>query len=731
MTKRRGLVLGLVAGALAGFGAMGAHEVAMARQKSIVLVRFQAGYFARSGKFIPVAGRGATNVDRNAVLMFIFSGAVDTGANLRSTLPLTLAEQSELEGLRLKLNEGTATPAEQRRFKELGGDPNSTFDPGAITRRRNPDTTARVVATGSVSSDSVRIVSTAGGGETQARGVFFKVRKPRRRRYVGNRFVFNPRFVVATFNQPNEIDYNPDGFDALTPFAVSIDGGPGATNLLTLVTNLDGIPLSQAFTTTFTTSDRYVQDFTRPEIRTTSPTDGTPNVPSDDDIEIAFNEPMDVATFQLPRFLGDTAATVQVAYTQSPLNGALAGNDVLASVRVKPQTAGNVVQLRPLQGFGRGPHEIQVTITDGVTDLSGNNIIRQQQFVFTTEENLLAEFIGDTVETFDGIAQLDQTFTPSPTTDNVLADWNSPTFPGELTTQVTETAFDITGPAPGSFTNVWFPRAVRWQMLFTSTDMGGRPRTLTGFSWFQDGTQLNLTYPSTKVTIGNASEIIASGGFGGGTAPPGPQASHYGETPVVVSLPSNYTIPATGLVPGELFRRTPGPIWSSNFNTDGQSGVILELEHFGNGTAGNLAENWQIDNAYPLNAMTFSLFQDNPPVIQGQPWYHSLQLNFLTPGAEAQSQFYNTQHSTVRYVPQQVVPFTQPQGTVVLIEWQGGRADVNNPVVLDPSTLSAWTNDIRSLASNPFVRFRVTLQNNLTTQTSPSVDTLTIPFTFR
>ena len=64
---------------------------------------------------------------------------------------------------------------------------------------------------------------------------------------------------------------------------------------------------------------------------------------------------------------------------------------------------------------------------------------------------------------------------------------------------VSTEVFLTQGPSPNSFVNVWFPRALRWQMLFPSNDMGGRPRTLTGFSWFQTNGQLNLTYPNTQV----------------------------------------------------------------------------------------------------------------------------------------------------------------------------------------------------------------------------------------
>lgn len=743
MRLRTGLVLGLLAGGIAVCGGLAAYELAMARQKPIVVRRFLAGYYDRRGKFVPVAGRGAANVDRNAILMFVTTGAVDMGPKIVATLPLTLAEQAELAELAPKVADGTAKPEEQRRFEELGGDPRSFFEPGAIARKNSDDPNARFVATGSISADSVRIVAVAGGGEALARGVFFKVTKRGGKRVRARRFVFNPRYVAATFNKPGEIDYNPEGFEASTTYTVTMQGGNQIDSPLTVVTNLDGVPLAEQFTTEFTTSDRYAQDGTRPEIRETSPNDGSVNVPSDADVDLTFSEPMDIASFQLPRFDGDDAATVNIAYTLDATNGSLAGRNILASVRVKPQTAGNVVQIRPLQGFGRGPYIVRVTVTNGVTDLSGNNIIRQQEFTFTSEQDPTAEDFGEIRETFDDNTQQDTQWYADPTNlsgDNQAADWNVNDYEGLLRTSVDELSFDTIGPSPNGQVNVWFLRAVRWQMLFPSNDMGGRARTLTGFSWYQTGSQsgnpptftpvqANLTYPNTQIKIGHANDNVAGGGFQGGTSVPGPVASNYREVPTTIVPSINYTIPVIG---GTAPFLVPGPNWAETFNFDGQNALILEVEHFGNGTGNaGTAENWEIDNGYALNAMTFSLFQDAPPIVQAQPWYHSVRWRFLSPGAEAQSNWYNVQQAAIRWVPQQIVPFSQPQGTSVSIEWQGGKGEVNDPTTLDPTTLTTWTNDIRTLANFPFVRWHVELTNNLATGNSPQLDTLIIPYTYR
>ena len=180
MLLRRGVVLGLLAVALVASTTAVLYELAEARQRPIAVVRFLLGYFDRRDKFVATHGRGATNVDRNSIVMFVFSGAVAMGRNQKASLPQTLAERSE------------------------NADVGDIFEPGVIPTKPSPFVHARIVAAGSINTDTVVIAApTAGGGETLARGVFFKVPRPRnRRRVFRNRVSFNPRFVAATFNNP-------------------------------------------------------------------------------------------------------------------------------------------------------------------------------------------------------------------------------------------------------------------------------------------------------------------------------------------------------------------------------------------------------------------------------------------------------------------------------------------------------------------------------------------------
>lgn len=708
MSLRRSAAWVLGAGCLTLGGLALAHGLASAAQSPVVVQRFLLGYFDRKGRFVPTAGRGATNVDRNAIVMFVFSGAVDQGPNRRATLPLTLAEQAELNA-------------------QIQADPD--YDPrqdgielGVIPRKRTEDRAAYYVASGSVNQDTVQITVPTGGGSADAKGQFFKFLRPGTSKPLANRLLFHPGYNAYVYNKPGEIDYNPVALEPGTVYSVFIDGGPNPQDNINLLRNTDGLPMEVPFQTSFTTGTRYVQDFTRPQIRETAPTDDAVNVVSDADIDLTFSEPMNISSFQLPKFQTDDAWTMRVRYNpDSVRNGSLAGRNVLGTVRVKPQTAGNVVQFRPLQGFGKGPYDIDVVVTNGVTDLSGNNIIRQFQLSFGTEFNPNAENFDEIVENFDTTTKRDSTFVPSG--DYLAALWN-PSSPasakGLLSTVITETSFDIGTPSSGTGVNVWANFPIRVQQLYPASELQGRARTYSGFSWWNGVTVTGSSYPNTTIQIGHASDTVAAAGF---PTAGGASNSHFGDTPVVVTPANTYT---PGAPNGSFVR---GPTWVKNFNYDGNRGVILDVSHNGNGTAAT-QDRWRINAAYAIQTSTVTIA--GPPVTtQSNTWLYCTRFHFLTPGAEAQSLFYDIGINDARLQPQQLVPFTQPQGTSVVLVWQGAKEDPSNPGSIDPGSFSAWVSDIRQLSNHRFIRFRATLNGDLSTMTAPTIDSITIPYTYR
>ena len=255
MSLRRNLTLGLVAAGLALGGFAAAHGIAEARPNRLVVMRFLVGYFDSDGRFVPTTSGGATDVDRDAILMFVFSGPIDMGPDMRATLALTLAEQAEL----------AAAQAADPEFDPV----EDGYEPGTIPRRQATDRSAYFVATGSISSTSILIgAPQTGGFHIKAPGQFFKVlRADGSARVIRNRVIFNPLYVPSTFDQPQEIDHNPQGLDADTLYEVHVNGGNRPNHLFGLVRNLDGDRMAEPFSTTFTTTNRYLQDFTGPKIR--------------------------------------------------------------------------------------------------------------------------------------------------------------------------------------------------------------------------------------------------------------------------------------------------------------------------------------------------------------------------------------------------------------------------------------------------------------------------------
>jgi len=297
---------------------------------------------------------------------------------------------------------------------------------------------------------------------------------------------------------------------------------------------------------------------------------------------------------------------------------------------------------------------------------------------------------------------------------------------GFLAGVVTDTAFIAASPSQqiGTGVNLFGISPIHFQNYYTVTDMGARPRTITSFSW-RASSFAGLTYPNTTALMGHANDIVSAAGFpGSSTTSTGPSTSFFRDTPVTVFQPVSYNTTGQNIANYVL-----APKFSKNFAFDGTNPVILDIAHGGSGGATN--DRWQVDAAYALQTCTYANFATTPSTNGSQRWYFDTKFTYLTPGAEAQSLYYDLGRDDARILPQQIVPSTQPQGTTVTFIWQGAKSDTQNPSIPDLSTLTPWLADVRQLATYRYIRFRVQLLNNLTTKVAPSVDTLTVPFTYK
>jgi hypothetical protein len=296
---------------------------------------------------------------------------------------------------------------------------------------------------------------------------------------------------------------------------------------------------------------------------------------------------------------------------------------------------------------------------------------------------------------------------------------------GLLATQCIEKTFDVAGPnsptaqGPNSAVNIWYHSPISIQMVWPTAEMGGRARTITGFFWVL-GVPFTRTYPNLTIRMGHANDLVDAQGFAGLVY----SGSNFGDFPVQVVPTTTYrTSPA--IITGDFVR---GPDFLENFNYNGQEGLMMDLVHNGDPASNNAWERWRADINYPIQCATY-LIGTTPGA--ANKWLFTTRFRYLTPGAEAQSQFYDIGRSNARTLPQQVVPTTQPAGTSVVFQWQGAREDTINPSIPDLSTLTPWFSDIRQLASYRYIRFRATLNNNTIARTSPSVDILSMPYVFK
>jgi hypothetical protein len=218
----------------------------------------------------------------------------------------------------------------------------------------------------SVDSRTIRIGISAGPGIfLPAEGSFYQYRTyrfdPVSQTYRGrrphrNRVIFDP---TKRFDSVGT--RNPAGFEANTEYSVVIPGiesGAGRT-----VRSRAGRPLLRSFTTTFGTADAYRSDFHQPLVLRIEATDA-PGVPLDGRTGVdrgaalvaTFSEPMLESSFSL-----GSGFLVRDALSGADVSGALAFSADRRSCSFVPEA-----------GYGPGQAEIEVVLTQALTDRVGN-----------------------------------------------------------------------------------------------------------------------------------------------------------------------------------------------------------------------------------------------------------------------------------------------------------------------------------------------------------------------
>jgi hypothetical protein len=505
-----------------------------------------------------------------------------------------------------------------------------------------------------------------------------------------NRIIFDPTKIQSPAQQQN-----PYGFEAGSTYSVIIPGLDSGTSKT--VRGRKGAYLGRTFTTSFNTTDKFLQDFRPPSITKIEGSDapGVPlqnrvNVDSRADIIAYFSEPM------LP-----TAFDVNTTFTVFN-----EGQNRLVSGSIRPSPDGTFFTFRPALGYGRGPYLITVSLSTQLTDRSGNQLDRGQVLTFTSESDPLAPSYDEEVETFESNSQEDTVYTPV----DQRALWNGSKTPGQLIGVFGSQPIEIQFSNSGGHGIPWWTAQAHTQWIYNNSNVGNVPRTISGFTWRYYSVTVcqAATYSSTSVMLGHNTTSATNTNFTG----------TFSDTPVTVVNLNNYT-PDTTVV-----EWIPGPTFTTNWAYNGKDNVVLDINVPNGGARLNY---WRLFTGGPAN-ISLRAYSGGAP--QQVPYQHDIRFHYLTDKSDAQSRWYDSGTLNPTYSDPLVIQ-TVPPGTTALIQYQGAHENPFLPGTADPSTGSAWTTDpAANLAGFRFFRFRTFFTANVSTQQRPIIDEIKLPFIY-
>jgi hypothetical protein len=123
-----------------------------------------------------------------------------------------------------------------------------------------------------------------------------------------------------------------------------------------------------------------------------------------------------------------------------------------------------------------------------------------------------------------------------------------------------------------------------------------------------------------------------------------------------------------------------------------------------------------------------------PPATVGTVvrYYMDLRYHWLITHSEAQSKYYDIGAADPTYLDALIAPeiADQPAGTTSVWEFEGAKEDPNVPGTPDPINKTGWQDSLTKVSGYRFIRFRVVMGGNLSTNQAPSYDQVTFPFIF-
>jgi hypothetical protein len=630
--------------------------------KDLTVKRFLVGRLEDgTNKFVALGGRGTQNVYRDSVIMIVFSTQVDM-SKLTPSDPYSPFNHLNDRTIKIGIPAG----------------------PGLI-----------VQAEGKYDQYVLRQFNPSSG--------LFEPKK-----IYKNRVLFDP---TKRFGDP--ATQNPYGFEANSLYSVivpGLDGGDTKT-----VRTPEGEFLTTGFTTTFRTTAKYLQDYKQPRIEKIEandapgvPLEGRASVDSRADIIAFFSEPMLPAAFD-----PNTTFTV---FISSPGSGRL----VSGTIRASPD--GKSFTFRPAFGYGQGPSSVRVTLSSSLSDRSGNTLDKGAVVNFTSEYDQFAPNYSEIVEPFDDENNADWLYLPA--VDRASWDgWiGNPALPANNTNKNqgllagifgAKTQVIDQGQNNGDGYPFWISPAFA-QQLYSSGQMGGTPRTISGFQWLVYSssyqTYANATFPGTVVKLGHNTTGSLSTNLTGS----------YSDTPVtVVNNVSYKPVNTDGLW-------YAGPTFATTWAYNGTDRSVIEISTQGSGQS--LPPYWSI-NQTAAQGGTCRIRGTTGTGI-GYSWSANIRFLYLIDKSEAQSRWYNTNQVSPAFLDP-IVAQDIPPGTVVTILYQGAAENPQAPGTPDISTIGAWTTDpLNDIKGAKFIRFHVDMVSNIGSNTRPTIDEIKLPYVY-
>lgn len=599
------------------------------------------------------------------------------------------------------------------------------------------------VRNASLSSRSLRVAASTATGFRDATGAL----RPK-----GTKVLFDPTRTQRNYDESQKKNSlvtekdNPTGFGSFTDHIVEIPTSPN----LEVLRNHRRQPIVQSFSGSFRTNGKYddpvpgqpafVGDRGTGQLGFVPRQAGaTGLVDEDAQIVLEFSEPMDISTL-------DPSSSVIVERVTI-------GERVPGFIKLDPnERSGRRFLFVPSLGFGsdeanQAGWDIQVTLTTEISDLAGNPIKRPMIFpIFRTKYvpgKPSSSILG---EAFDDQKNMD------PMTVTEGGEWSTleegfliggvpTTFPNQdvqytqistgltslVRTRVVEPLVAESVPSSGGGGCSAVPKGSRTQMLYIPQDLGD-PAAVVAVGWGPSSNALfAATHPAVEVRMGHTSVQALGSDWNANVNLGTPQLLYDGE----YSIPQALNINPPGLDGGFW----DWPTFSNPFEFNGINNVVFDAKVAG----GNNCQILRIafipaGVSFPIRRAV-SRDKDQPSAaFATDAVVYDIRFKKRRRTTRATSNFYELASDFPVLAAPIVSPSTQSGGVQVVFELEGapGKPDPFNPggFIADPSRATGWVTDPSLADGNRFVRFRVTMVANLTTNQTARISSVQVPYQF-